>query len=230
MKQGLYNTYNLIATYPFLNVINPYYLDKPKKLVFSLTNINKLFFPNKNNVNFHKLMLTPSSLYSVSYPYEAQLITDTILKYVSENNIIVDANANVGGNTINFAFKFANVISIELDTFVYSALKNNIGEYHLNNVTAYNMDCLSFLYNTDNIFDIVFFDPPWGGVLVNLDKTNKIELVLNDTPLDTIIYKLLKQKRRNKLKIFMKVPANYTSKLKHKIIRIKNYHLHYYNN
>jgi len=223
--------------------LNPYYLDKPDKIVFKVKKINNTYFPDILNVNFSKLKLTPSALYSVSYPKEANRITDIIIDIVGNNNKIVDCCANCGGNTISFAQKFKKVISIELEKHNYIALQNNIKQYKFDNVKTYNTDCLEYLKKHNYKRKVLFFDPPWGGELISVEKANNvvfdsnkihyintntnIDIRLSGQHIDDIIEYILKQNK--KVKIFMKAPNQFNSKLDHKMYKIKNYKLLYFN-
>jgi len=223
MKTTIKNIYKYIISNKIPIEFNNYYLDKPDKFVFSVKQINKIYFPNILNVNMRKLKLTPQALYSVTYPYEAEKITNIIYN-ITGNGKIIDACANVGGNTISFSQKFRKVISIELDKNNYEALKKNIKNYKLENVKVKNMDCLEYIKN--HKFDIIFFDPPWGGNLIYTEK--KVTIKLSNININDIIKNILKEKPN--VKIFMKVPINFYSDLKKEIFKIKNYQLLYFYN
>jgi len=188
-----------------------------------LEEINRIYFPDILNVNFKKLKLSPSALFSVTYPHEATKITDIIYNIVG-NVRIVDACANCGGNTIGFAQKFKKVVSIELEKHNYKALKKNVKEYGFKNVKVFNTDCLEYFARHNYKRNVIFFDPPWGGELIKSKKT--VEISLSGIDIDDIIKNILEHNK--KAKIFMKVPMNFYSKLKHKSFRIKNYQLLYF--
>ena len=201
--------------------LNNYYLDKPDKIILKLTDINKIYFPDILNVKFKKLRLTPSALYSVTYPKEAEKITNIIYDIVG-NVKIIDACANVGGNTISFAQKFKKVISIELDNINYKALKKNIKQYGFINIKTKNMDCLEYIKNHN--YDVIFFDPPWGGNLIY--SQDSVIIKLSGIDINKIIEDLIKENK----KVFMKVPLNFYSNLNKKVFKIKNYQLIYFYN
>jgi 16S rRNA G966 N2-methylase RsmD len=201
--------------------LNNYYLDKPDKIILKLTDINKIYFPDILNVKFKKLRLTPSALYSVTYPKEAEKITNIIYDIVG-NVKIIDACANVGGNTISFAQKFKKVISIELDNINYKALKKNIKQYGFTNIKTKNMDCLEYIKNHN--YDVIFFDPPWGGNLIY--SQDSVIIKLSGIDINKIIEDLIKENK----KVFMKVPLNFYSNLNKKVFKIKNYQLIYFYN
>lgn len=134
------------------------------------------FFPKEKGVDIKKLKLTFESLYSVSYPDEAEETSLIIKKHFPDVKIIVDANANVGGNTINFSKHFDKVLSIEIDNQTYLALKHNVQMYHRNNVDIYNHDCIQLLKENTFKDKLVFFDPPWGGIFYRIEDKNDLFL------------------------------------------------------
>jgi predicted RNA methylase len=221
LRYTINSTYNIISKYPFK--INEYYLDNPKKVTFSICELNKKYFPNIKNVDFNKLELTLSALYSVTYPDAAILINKIIFDLIGYNTIL-DATSNCGGNTISFANIFKNVISIELDKQNYNCLKHNVEQYGFKNVEVILNDCLVYLKEIDYKIDNIFFDPPWGGTL----SSNKKEVILklSDIDMDTIIKTIFKF--NIKAKVFMKVPSNYVCGIPHITYPIKNYYLLYF--
>jgi 16S rRNA G966 N2-methylase RsmD len=201
--------------------LNEYYLDNPPKILLKFIDINKIYLPNILNVNFKKLRLTPSALYSVTYPKEAIKIAKIIYDIVGDVKII-DACANVGGNTFGFAQMFKKVVSIELEKYNYKALKKNIKAYGFTNIKTKNIDCLEYIKNHN--YNVIFFDPPWGGNLIYMK--NSVNIMLSNIDINTIIENLLK---KNKI-VFLKVPLNFHTNLNTKVFKIKNYQLLYFTN
>ena len=78
-------------------------------------------------------------------------------------------------------------------------LENNVKLYNLNNVNLINDDCKNYL---NSEYDIIFFDPPWGGPEYKTHKS--LELFLGDENLINIIEKIPKNKY-----IILKLPFNY---------------------
>lgn len=163
-----------------------------------------LFF-HKNDLenaikNNKKLMMTNKGIYSITKYDDAQWITnciiDTICPQVNkeETNIlygynIIDATACIGGNTINFAKYFFNVIAIELNKIHYSVLKNNISALNINNVTIHEGNFLDIIKEKNIKSDIIFIDPPWGGFQYKVHKY--FNLKLGNIPINEVIEKLL---------------------------------------
>ena len=163
-----------------------------------------LFF-HKNDLenaikNNKKLMMTNKGIYSITKYDDAQWITnciiDTICSQVNkeETNIlygynIIDATACIGGNTINFAKYFFNVIAIELNKIHYSVLKNNISALNINNVTIHEGNFLDIIKEKNIKSDIIFIDPPWGGFQYKVHKY--FNLKLGNIPINEVIEKLL---------------------------------------
>jgi 16S rRNA G966 N2-methylase RsmD len=192
----------------------------------TLNIIHKIFpvFNIKDNLLSHE-QLKPEydveGLWSITYPDDANYISEIIKNEIGINSIIMDATAGIGGNTISFAKYFNSVVSIELNKLRFDILQNNINIYNLSNVQLINGDCINYL--TLN-YDGIFFDPPWGGPDYKYKK--KLKIKLGEYTLEKICYKIIKTK--NKL-IFIKLPFNYDLSefvnFNYKITKIKNYQL-----
>jgi 16S rRNA G966 N2-methylase RsmD len=160
-------------------------------------------------------------LWSITYPKEADYISNLIKSEIGENSTIVDATAGVGGNTISFAQHFAKVVSIELSKSRFELLNNNVQVYKLSNVSLINGNCLDHL-NGD--YQGYFLDPPWGGPDYKHNYETKIKL--GDYTLEQVIHKI---KNINEKTIFIKLPFNYDltefNKFNYKIDKIKNYQM-----
>ncbi len=126
------------------------------------------FFPKEKGVDIKKITLTYESVYSVSAAEDAEETTQFILKNFPFACTILDATSNVGGNTINFAKYFEKVYSIEIDDQTYDALKKNVILYYRKNVECIKGDYT--LLKEDFHTDLVFFDPPWGGIYYKLNS------------------------------------------------------------
>lgn len=92
-----------------------------------------------------------------------------IRKHINKNLkdcIIVDANAGIGGNSVYFCkyCKFVYCIDTSFEAITY--LEHNLNYY--NNKTIINENCLDILKIIN--YDIIFFDPPWGGSNYKLKK------------------------------------------------------------
>ena len=101
--------------------------------------------------------------------------------------------------------------------------KNN--SFGLKNVNVVHDDCVKLLLGSVVFPDVIFFDPPWGGV--NYDKTKPMELYLSSKSMSSIINDIRYKNKPYKL-LFMKVPKNYdVVNLKRQVkchtIWVKNY-------
>jgi len=177
------------------------------------------FFPF--NENFNKLKYDIEGLWSITLPNDADIISNIVFNNINDNNkIIIDAMASIGGNTISFSKFFKNIISIEINEKRYNILKNNLECYNIYNVILINDNCINKL-NID--YDIIFFDPPWGGPGYKSKK--KINIKIDDYTLYDII-KIIKNKNKNIL-IYFKLPYNYDvdefNEFNYKINYVNNY-------
>jgi 16S rRNA G966 N2-methylase RsmD len=125
-------------------------------------------------------------------------------KYCNKNYTIVDANAGMGGNSIFFCKYFKFVYCIDISDQAINHLNHNLKEFE--NKYIINNDCLEILKIIN--FDVVFFDPPWGGPDYKLQKS--INLYINNINIYDIIEHLYNYKN---LKIIcLKAPRNFLIK------------------
>jgi predicted RNA methylase len=139
--------------------------------------------------------------------------------------VITDGTANIGGSVINFALECASVNAVEIDSDTVEVLTHNVRTYDLGNVNIIHGDYLSVLGELKQ--DIVFLDPPWGGV--DYARRDKIMLYLSRKPIGLVINSLI-----GKVKVVaLKVPKNFdfTTFFNHNafpichIHRVYNYYL-----
>lgn len=188
-------------------------------------NIDKLF---PLTSDYSKLQFDQEGLYSITNHVEAYIISNIILSNFI-NNLqlnIIDCTAGIGGNTISFCKFFNKVTSIEINEKRFIILKNNINIYlneKKNNIKLLNMNCIEYIKENKNNYNIFFFDPPWGGP--EYKKKKKIRLNLDIYTLKNIVDLLI-----NKEKIIVfKLPFNYDfsefSDYNYKLYKIKNYYI-----
>ena len=146
-----------------------------------------------------KLRINNVGKYSVTRPYEASQITSYIIDgLVSQDCIITDATAGFGGDAISFASKFNLVQCIEIQEDNFKLLEHNCKEF--DNVKLYFGNCMDIIPNMKQ--DIIYMDPPWGGI--GYKNKESVEIILNEQPLYLII-EILKNYCTN---IFIKLPLN----------------------
>ena len=165
------------------------------------------FFPFLKDVENNNFLITEEGLYSVSRPKEAEMITKKIRQSLGENTrelVVADMTANVGGNVLNFCKYYGHVYAFELQWLNYLILQNNIRVAKFQDkCTVIHGDCLQFVDKYQ--FDIIFFDPPWGGV--NYKEQTSVDLYLGEKSMVDIVIELL-AKNLSKL-IAIKVPYDY---------------------
>tara|TARA_B100000886_G_scaffold339755_1_gene306200 strand:+ start:8791 stop:10548 length:1758 start_codon:yes stop_codon:yes gene_type:complete len=155
--------------------------------------LKKKLFPNIRNIDFTKLKLDHTSIYSISYPNESEILSNLIKERFPKLKTIADMCSNVGGNTISFCKNFDFVYSIEIDNNIYKILKNNLEAYNFKNYELLNMDSNNFRKNVD----LHFYDPPWSGIYYKIN-TN-IDLYLSKINIANIL----------KPNFCLKVPNNF---------------------
>lgn len=146
---------------------------------------------------------------------QALQILNILKKHCSRTYTILDANSGMGGNSVYFCkyFKFVYCVDISNDAINY--LEHNLRDY--NNYCIINENCLDILKIIQ--YDIVFFDPPWGGRLYKYKKC--VNLFINNININSIIRQLYFYK--NVKIICLKVPKNFN------IIDITPWTSHVYN-
>jgi len=124
---------------------------------------------------------------------------------IREASSIMDATACVGGNTVSFARSFRAVTAIELDPQRCDMLRNNLSvckeDFLCSEVSIHNGDCTHLSEELPS-HDIVFVDPPWGGV--GCSQQQEVRLTLSGTPLHAFCRLLATRSRY----IVIKVPPN----------------------
>lgn len=171
----------------------------------------KFFFPQFSSKFLNKLKFgNDEAYYSATPLYQVFQIKKIFKKLnISTNNSsFVDATANIGASTINFAcvFKFKKIISIEINPDTFKILKHNICIFFLNfpnNPTKILLFNNSFLNFNFNKFDFIFIDPPWGGP--DYKKKDKVDLFIDNINIKKIVSKLFFFFNF----IFLKVPINF---------------------
>jgi predicted RNA methylase len=143
--------------------------------------------------------MTSDSLYSVSTPDLANEISKIIYSALPNIKVVVDATANIGGNTLSFSSYFKSVIAVEINKKTFDVLVNNIETYKRTNVETINDDFLNLIDKIKG--DVIFMDPPWTGTFYKMH--DKIDLFLSNVNIIDIIPKL---KCRM---VVLKLPLNY---------------------
>lgn len=154
------------------------------------------------------------SLYTLNN--QAHQMLCILKNYCNNKFTIVDANAGMGGNSIFFCKYFKFVYCIDINEIAINYLYNNLKDF--NNKFIINNNCLDIIKLIN--YDVIFFDPPWGGSNYKFKKI--INLYLNGENINNIIDSLYNYK--NLKLICLKAPKNfninYNSLWKFKIYNI----------
>ncbi len=186
--------------------------DGPKEIQLRLSD-KKKFFDLQDSI-LNNLRFTDVSLYSSTPTDQAKYTTELLLNYYSKEDlktkILMDATACIGGNTWVFADYVKQVIANELSKLHAEILENNMKAIGKNNIDVSNDNYLNIYLTTKQ--DIIFFDPPWGGV--DYKQASEVEIQLLDVngmpkKLDEIILGLLQYRCET---LLLKLPVNYPIK------------------
>lgn len=144
-------------------------------------------------------LFVPEHLKSIYSTWEqAHEINKILRMYITKKDIVTDATACIGGNSIFFRRDFKYVNSVEKDRDVFNTLRKNT---NFPNCKHFNCSYLHIMYGLRQ--DLIFLDPPWGGT--DYKRTNSIDLYLDNVNVITIINNLYHYTRY----IAMKIPNNY---------------------
>ena len=133
--------------------------------------------------------------------YQAYQIVNLLKKYISPDCSILDANAGMGGNSVQFCKFFSFVYCVDISDFCINYLEHNLKEF--SNKFIINDNCLDIIKIIK--CDTIFFDPPWGGSDYKYHK--QIDLYLNNVNIISIINNLFYNKNLNV--ISLKAPKNF---------------------
>ena len=171
-------------------------------------NINKLLSNIPNNIR-KKLQYDETALFSITDYKNADKISNIIINLpdIDKNSLIIDGTSSIGGNSYSFSKYFTNVKAIELDKERFNMLNNNIKVLNLNNIKTINDNIVNYIYNNDNLGDIIFFDPPWGGIDYKNKKSIDLYFTYEDNNID--IFDLCNYLKDKNIKyVIVKAPNN----------------------
>ena len=103
--------------------------------------------------------------------------------YTTKQDIITDATAGIGGNSIFFARYYKMINCIEINRNTFGTLKSNLKCFK--NCNFYNNDFLSICKMLKQ--DVIFLDPPWE---LNYKSKKQSVLGLSDVNIKDIIENL----------------------------------------
>lgn len=151
--------------------------------------------------------------YSVTPKNIADMMSNALVTRLGHtNSFIVDATANVGGNSMSFIRHFDKVVSIELDRNLFQMLQHNVGLVQGKADVTFNhgnsLDWIDAHTFGQQKPDVIFFDPPWGGIKYARNKY--MPLFLEDSKGNKKNMATVCNEIKNKTKyIAIKAPFNF---------------------
>lgn len=185
-------------------------------------------FPKINNANIQNLLIDVDSVSYITTPIEskkiAEIISNHMSKYKTSNEcVIVDGTAGVGGDSIMLSTMFEKVISIEIDQQRFEYLKHNIKEYGIKNIFVLNGNSTDIIPKLSNV-DVIYVDPPWGGKNYKLKKY--LRLNIGNVSIENFVELCFSMISFPKI-IAFKLPKNYD--LKYMYLQLNtNYNIYLY--
>lgn len=196
---------------PLLYVINLYeHLLTPNGIRYgnNIIEYGQKYF----NIDYANFDIDESTLFSSLKPFYFASI-DAIFKTENiEPKSIIDATANVGGDTLNFIrmFPSANICAIEKEHDIFVKLESNIKNLYSilavnanGKISTVNESVVKYL-EQKHYAEMIYFDPPWGGAKYQLDTA--FDLMLDNIPIGQIINNILSQKMTQL--VILKLPIN----------------------
>lgn len=149
------------------------------------------------------LMMSEVSLYSSTCAQHAEATSKKIADIMGTNNIVItDATAHIGGNTYNFAKNFKQVNAVEINKGNYDMLVNNMKILKV--VEKIDFKCQDYTMICKSLKqDVIFIDPPWGGPEYKYKES--LDISLSKIDLSDVILSVV----NNAKLIVIKLPFNY---------------------
>lgn len=179
----------------------------------------KKIFPIASPSRIKQLRITDVALFSTTPPQQADFTMEIIKQYYDDKTLnkmtITDTSACIGGNIYSWLDYFREINFVEISNLHVEIFKHNMGilfpDSPKKNIKIYNENYLNIYKNLSQ--DILFMDPPWGGVDYNRVKNidlyyfrptdgNKPEKIAISDLINKELYKMTKM-------IVLKVPFNY---------------------
>ncbi|NBO23592.1 hypothetical protein EBU94_09690, partial [bacterium] len=193
-----------VNTYEF---IKEHYPDALQHIVQSQT--------QPSNINLGSLQISKNSLFLTSMIKDGHYTAFNIAWKLCEqakictpnsDKTLLDACANVGGNTLWFAQYFNQVTACEMNRKEFERLEQNmVHTYGLQHVNVVNDTCLNVITQPNQRWNVIFFDPPWGGQYYKY--VQKLILALDEEDIGSIIEYCFKFDKCDM--IILKHPSNW---------------------
>lgn len=136
------------------------------------------------------------SRYSSLMPWHVRAVIAAFRGQVPHMRSLLDCTAHVGMDTIAFLLNFPNLTctAVEINPATAAVLMQNLASA---GVAARSRvvvgDAVGVLRRPPQEFDVVYFDPPWGGTDYR-DRGEPVTLRLGDTELSELVSMALKTK------------------------------------
>lgn len=146
-----------------------------------------------------------------------------IITSLTPGNVVLDACAGIGGNTIAYAFGGKKVISVEIDENRFKLLKENVrtalkvGEF---DVTLIQGDFLEVVKKPTPLpLDSIYLDLPWGG-----SPSRVQSFKFKDMPVDALLF--VKAALARSSTVILKLPHNFDlSELQQFNVTVENHRI-----
>ena len=171
-----------------------------KNNIFSYNKIDfyKIYFPNKNNINYDKINISNYELFNLLEPKYIKEIGNIIFKKTDENTI-VNMTPYYGLISIYFSEIFKNVVSITDDYNSFKYLNLNNEAYDITNNKTIHDNSIKVILD-EKKYKLLFFDLTKNNIV---EYKNKKVIKFDDQYIDKVL-KILFNKNK-KLQIYLLV-------------------------
>lgn len=146
---------------------------------------------SRGPMDFSRFKTVDESRYSCLMPWHVEQVRTIFKKEIPNAKVLEDRTAHIGCDAINFSdlYPKADIFAYEIDSKVAEILKQNIKAYRKTNIQVIVGDSSKLPLHESS--DVVYLDPPWGGVDYKLEK--KMHLFLGERPIAELIAEYLPQ-------------------------------------
>jgi len=192
----------------------PFVLPPDEKILFNRQFINqsemykRFNLKNQSDIEYEKFKITDESEYSSLMPKHVKEVRQIFKLWFSHVNVIVDATAHIGVDTINFSkiYPSSKIISYEINPDTFNLLKDNVKTLGNGNIYVKNNDFSEVFLSLKDV-SFVYIDAPWGGKDYKNVPLNQFDLYLSGKNIKDIARELLVNKITSS--VVLKVPFNY---------------------
>jgi 16S rRNA G966 N2-methylase RsmD len=180
------------------------------------------FFPTTNPNILGKIQITKECLFSTTNNSHSAYIRDIVNLFYTQterkNLIVTDATSCAGGTFMGLVQQVKKINAVELNPEHVTLMKHNLKlvfpQAH-KKINVVNDNYLT-VYDTIGPQNVIFIDPPWGGVDYKKEKKMKLYLT-NKYGIRIELMDIIETVMKKTEVLIIRVPNNYDKRRFHKI-------------